>query len=195
MPTTDINQRVKRLAGLNEEDVSTLNGLGVSTEEDLSFIHFEDLGDKIGLIKRRKLETISLFLAMRNDPLTATTTMKDMQEKISRASGTGKQSDSVPSMESRGGPKVNTNPLPKFTGDPVDYESWELQAGATIRQTAYKIYLTRPAGETNASEKERSSELYNMIIASVADGHALNIVENQRMKTAMLNADTLLGRS
>ena len=177
MPTTNINQRVKRIADLTDADVTKLQGIGVNTEEDLRFVKFDDLGDEIGVIKRRKLEYIIKFLVLRNEPLTGTTTMEQIQGKVENPPTSSTETRSGSSTENRGGPKVNTNPLPKFNGNPVDYESWELQAGATIRQTLYKHYLTRPADQNNASEKERSSELFNMLLSSVSDGSALNIVE------------------
>ena len=179
MPTTNVNQRVKRIASLDDDDVTKLQAIGINTVEDLSFAKFEDLGDEIGLIKRRKLECISNFLAMRKDPLTGTITLEQIQAKVELPNSTDPSSAaSRPSTaENRGGPKVNTNPLPAFDGNPVNYESWQLQAGATIRQTSYKFYLTRPADAHSDVEKERSSELYNMLLSSVSDGSALNIVE------------------
>ena len=149
MPTTDVNQRVKRIAGLDDDDVTKLQAIGIKTEEDLSFIQFQDLGDEIGLIKRRKLEYISKFLALRNEPLTGTITMEQVQAKVVKPTSSlpSREAGPVTTVENRGGPKVNTNPLPSFTGNPVDFESWELQAGATIRQPTYKHFLTRSAKE------------------------------------------------
>ena len=178
MPTTNINQRVKRIAGLTDEDVAALQGFGITTEDDLSYVKFADLGEEIGLIKRRKLDLIIKFLSTRENQLTATITMESIQEKVEKPNPPASRSDTrSSSAENRGGPKLNTNPLPAFSGNPVHYESWQLQAGATIRQTSYKHYLTRPAEENSVVEKERNSELYNMILSSVADGSALNIVE------------------
>ena len=182
MPTTNINQRVKRIAALDDADVTKLQALGINTEEDLCFVKFQDLDEEIGLIKRRKLEYIIKFLAMRKDSLTGTTTMAEIQTKVENPSTSSAVTSPAPSVENRGGPKVNTNPLPSFTGNPVDFESWELQAGATIRQTTYKHFLTRSAKEDDVVEKERSGELYNMLLSSVADGSALNIVEKIKVK-------------
>jgi len=54
MPTTNIDQRVLRLVDLTGEDLNALTDIGVTTEESLSFIHFEDLPADISLLKRRK---------------------------------------------------------------------------------------------------------------------------------------------
>ena len=86
MPTTNINQRVKRIAALDDEDVTKLQALGINTEEDLCFVKFQDLGEEIRLIKRRKLEYIIKFLAMRKDPLTGATTMVEIQRKVENPS-------------------------------------------------------------------------------------------------------------
>ena len=150
-PPTNINQRVKRIAGLTDVDVAALEGFGITTEDDLSYVKFEDLGigTGIGLIKRRKLDLLCKFLSTRKDQLTATITIDSIQEKVESPIRPAPRSDSSSSSaDNCGGPKVNTNPLPVFSGNPVDYESWQLQAGATIRQTSYKHYLTRPAEET-----------------------------------------------
>ena len=196
MPTTNVNQRVKRIASLDDDDVTKLQAIGINTVEDLSFAKFEDLGDEIGLIKRRKLECISKFLAMRKDPLTGTITLEQIQAKVELPNSTDPSSAaSRPSTaENRGGPKVNTNPLPAFDGNPVNYESWQLQAGATIRQTSYKLYLTRPADAHSDVEKERSSELYNMLLSSVSDGSASTLLRRSKTKTQTLSVDTRHGQ-
>jgi hypothetical protein len=75
MPTTDINQRVKRIAGLSDEDVTALREKDITTENDLSYVKVEDLAVGIGLIKRRILEVICKFLATREDQLTAFTSI------------------------------------------------------------------------------------------------------------------------
>ena len=64
--------------------------------------------------------------------------------------------------------------LADFSGEAVDYENWERKAGATIKQTQYKDFLVNPATVGDVVEEARSKELYNMIISSVAEGHALN---------------------
>ena len=74
----------------------------------------------------------------------------------------------------RGAPRIYTDPLPEFKGNPVEFEDWQRKAGALIKQTAYKHYLDREANHTDTTEVARSSELYNMILSCGGDGHTLN---------------------
>ena len=186
MPTTNIGQRVARITGLSPGEVQELNTAGIVNEDDLSFISFEDVPETIPIVKRRKLELVSNYLRADNVPaLTGTTTIREIQVEVTNqtrviAAGRGAIAAGVGGgtlPEDRGAPKLYTDPLPKFSGNPVDYEEWERKAGATIRQTAYKHYITRQATAGNPVETARSSELYNMILSCVGDGHALNTVE------------------
>eukprot|EP00957_Ditylum_brightwellii_P039109 2956848-Ditylum_brightwellii.AAC.1 len=80
----------------------------------------------------------------------------------------------------QGALKVCTDPLPKFSGNLIDFEDWERKAGATIQQTAYKRYLSCSATAGDIVEEAHSGELYNMILSCVGDGSALNIIEKAK---------------
>lgn len=186
MPTTDLNQRVSRLVGLEKTDLDLLTAKGIKTEEDLGVLEFVDLDESISVVKRRKLNLLMQYIAA-GAQLGPTTTIADAKAFLdaARKQHQQQQSSSVrfatPVVDpDRGAPKVYTDMLPSFSGDPVDYEDWERKAGATIRQTAYRKYLTRPATKGDVAEEARSSELYNMILQCVGDGHALNTVEKAR---------------
>ena len=72
---------------------------------------------------------------------------------------------------------MNTDPLPDFSGDAIDFEDWERKAGATNKQTVYKGFLDAAATLGNVVEEVRSKELFNMILSCVAGGHALNTIK------------------
>ena len=176
MPTTDLNQRVKRITGMSDAAIAELDNLGVRTEDDLRWTQFVDYPDTIPIVFRRKLESISQFLA-RGNTLEANTTMVGVQERVNLPPlPPGGLVPNPPGMgdPDRGAPKVYTDPLPEFSGEAVDYEEWERKAGATIKQTAYKGLLDNPATVGNPVEEARSKELFNMIFSCVAGGHALN---------------------
>ena len=183
MPTTDIDQRVKRITGLLDAEIAELQGLGIANEQDLQFAEFVDYPEYIPLIKRRKLDVISRYLAQGN-ALNAMITITEIQQIVSTpvapvgAAPLGLAAQAPD--PGRGAPKVYTDPLPDFSGDVVDYEDWERKAGATIKQTAYKDLLDSPATVGNTVEEARSKELYNMILSCVAGGHALNTIEKVR---------------
>ena len=186
MPTTDIDQRVKRIADLDNAQVTLLRDDGITTEDDLRFISFVDINQTIPIVKRRKLDLICKYLA-NGDILTATTTIESVQASVRTSQNPPQQQAAAANAQvaavnnvDKYAPKVHTNPLPKFSGDPVDYEDWERRSGATIRQTAYKHYLTRAATVGDPAEEARSSELYYMLQSCVGEGHALNTVEKSK---------------
>ena len=186
MPTTDIDQRIKRISGISDPDVLELKNIGINTEDDLRYTEFVDYPGTIALIKRRKLDTISKYLACGN-ALNATITMGDVQLALNTpAAPVGAAAVPPAGDPDRGAPKVYTDPLPDFSGDVVDYEEWERKAGATIKQTAYKGLLDNPAIAGNAVQEARSKELFNMILSCVAGGHALNTIEKVRDDNAGL---------
>jgi hypothetical protein len=76
-----------------------------------------------------------------------------------------------------GAPKVYTDHLKEFSGDPIDYEEWEGATEATLKQTHYKDDLSRLPVAGNVWEQARNEELYNMILSAVRKGHAFNLVE------------------
>ena len=81
MPTTSIDQRVKRISGLTDAEVAELQGLGVNSEEDLQFAEFVNYPPAIPLIKRRKLDVISKYLAQGN-ALNAMVTITEVQRIV-----------------------------------------------------------------------------------------------------------------
>ena len=122
MPTTNLDQRVKRIASLSDQDVLQLNTEGITTEDDLRYIQFVDYPDTIPVVKRRKLETISQHLSNGN-VLTATNTMNEIQDSVIASKRVPAQQGNVNALgpdPNRGAPKIRTDPLPNFSGDAVD---------------------------------------------------------------------------
>ena len=179
MPTTDITVRVKTIAGLDNADCAALQAQGISTQEELSFVQFEDLDKKISVVKRRKLEMIVKYLSVENNELVATTTIEEIRRSVNRGAsvGTTAVGGTVRSSVESGAPKVYTDPLKEFSGNPIDYEDWAGKTQTTIRQTVYKDYLDRAADPAKPEEVTRSQELYNMILSAVRDGHAFSLVD------------------
>ena len=61
MPTTNVDQRVKRMS---DQEVVTLDGIGITTKDDLRYVEFVDLANTIPVIKRRKLNMIESFVCL-----------------------------------------------------------------------------------------------------------------------------------
>ena len=56
MPTTNIDNRVSRMVELTSEEVELLANDGIITEDDLSYLTYDDIDDDISIVQRRKLE-------------------------------------------------------------------------------------------------------------------------------------------
>ncbi len=126
MPTTNLSQRVKRLANLDDAQVQLLDTEGLVVEEDLRMIEFEDIPLGIPVVKRRKLNIISQFLKGGNI-LNGMADMNFIQTTVlqGRAGNANAGGAQVVVDTNRGAPKIHTNPLPEFSRDAIDYEEWE----------------------------------------------------------------------
>ena len=169
---------------MTDQNVTILEGLGVRTEDDLQWTEFEEYLNKISVVMRRKLDTVSRFLATGNE-LDATSTLNTIQLTLNPpALPVGVPGPApLPPLGLdlvRGAPKVYTDPLPDFSGEVTNYEDWERKAGVTIKQTGYKAYLDRPLIIGDVVEEACSKELYNMILSCVTGEHALNTIEKVR---------------
>ena len=115
MPTTNIDQRVKRVADLTDDEVLEIKSIGVSTEEDLRFIKFVNIPETIPVVRRRKLEIVSRYLAA-GHVLNAMITVDQVQQFVDAPAapvgGAGRVTpEGGPPDPSRGAPKVYTDPL------------------------------------------------------------------------------------
>ena len=63
MPTTSIDQRVKRVTNMTSSEVVELQQIGITDEDDLRYAEFVDFPENVPVIKRRKIKMISKFLA------------------------------------------------------------------------------------------------------------------------------------
>ena len=125
MPTTSIDQHVKRVTNMTSSEVVELQQqIGITDEDDLRYAEFVDFPVIIPIIKRRKLNTISKFLA--NDgSLNATITAAEIQQSLKVPAGIAAPShQAVAPDPHRGAPRVYTDMLSDFLGEAVDYEDW-----------------------------------------------------------------------
>lgn len=177
MPTTDLDQRVKRIAALSDAEVTLLTNEGIMTEDDLKVLQFADLPAAIPVVKRRKLNIIGQYLSC-GYIMNGVIDIHSIQTRITPAPVGNANAGGAQAVDTnRGAPKIHTNPLPEFSGDAVDYEEWERKSGAIIKQSIYKHFVSQAATAGNAVEEARSMELYNMILSCVGGGHALNTIE------------------
>ena len=177
MPTTDLDQGVKRIAALIDAKVTLLTNEGIMTEDDLKVLQFADLPAAIPVVKRRKLNIIGQYLSC-GYIMNGVIDIHSIQTRITPAPVGNANAGGAQAVDTnRGAPKIHTNPLPEFSGDAVDYEEWERKSGAIIKQSIYKHFVSQAATAGNAVEEARSMELYNMILSCVGGGHALNTIE------------------
>ena len=82
MANRDINQRVKRLADLSDDDVALLATADVRTENDLMYTPYDDTNVGLERIKRRKLDYIGKFLALQNGEMSNSVTMDTIRRTV-----------------------------------------------------------------------------------------------------------------
>ena len=122
MPTTDIIGRVRTIVGLNNADCDLLQADGITSQEELSFVQFEDLNQGLSIVKRRKLDLIGRYLEVDVNNLGAATTIHYIRRSVNnREMPTAPNTEKIDS----GAPKLYTDPLSEFSGDPIDFEEWE----------------------------------------------------------------------
>ena len=175
------SSKIKDLVNLQLSEVQTLTDLGIQSEDDLSYIKFEDLPTSIPLVKRRKLSMVGAYLAVETK-LSDRITMKKIQSKMNPKQKSSKKSShsngtvQAPSKSST--LKIGTNPLPSFSGDPWDYEKWSKGIRSTLGQiSTYKQFMINPPNAVNSNEVDRDEEFFHMIMSAIGDNHALNVVE------------------
>ena len=90
--------------------------------------------------------------------------------------------------------KLFIDPLADFSGEAVDYEDWARKVGATIKQTAYKDFLSRSATVGDAIEEAMRKELFNMLLSCVSGGYALNTIECSLRTMVVLSVFIMHGK-
>jgi hypothetical protein len=118
----------------------------ILSQEDWSYLEFEYLPDAITIVKRqRKLNLFGKYLTLGGPALTVSTDMRDVQKySVEKSTKTRTTGSTLAESLGRGGPKVQTNPLKTFSGDPIDYEDW-VESLATLCQTVYKPFMDQNA--------------------------------------------------
>ena len=84
------------------------------------------------------MEIVSNFLSFDGNQLDNTINFREIQRKLKDRMNPAPVAATVaaapgPPDPDKGAPKVYTDPLPEFSGDPVDFEEWERKSGATIK--------------------------------------------------------------
>eukprot|EP00957_Ditylum_brightwellii_P071653 5446945-Ditylum_brightwellii.AAC.1 len=82
MPTTDLNQKIKRTVGITNGDMSYLSTVA-TIEDDLRYLLFDAFPTQILLVKHCKLSIASKFLANKNN-LDGVSTMSLIQESLNQ---------------------------------------------------------------------------------------------------------------
>ena len=124
MPTTSIDQHFKRVTTIKSNEVVELQQIGITDEDDLRHAEFVDFPVIIPVIKHRKLNTISKFLA-NYGLLNATITAAEIQQSLKAPTGISAPAHQVVAPDPHhGAPRVYTDMLSNFSGEAVDYEDW-----------------------------------------------------------------------
>ncbi|MHA7927749.1 MAG: hypothetical protein ACX936_21330, partial [Marinobacter sp.] len=154
----------------------------------LEYIDLETiLPSNTPVLRIRKVANIAAYLSQGNQ-ITDQTTMRDiaMAVKGGSAVAPGQATTTGTSSTSdiqKGAPKTYTNFLEEYSGDPIDWEDWEIAAKATIGQTVYSPLTENPPANNDAVMKARDMELYHALVYAVKNGTAMHIVENVKTKS------------
>ena len=170
LETTDIN------------DLKTETGL--ASINDLSFITFEDLKlalPSVAIIKLRKLEAVIKYLQdgqMVDEHTTAIGIQKHLVAVV-------KSTKTTPSLLSTTlSPTTSTiktplNCIPTFSGDPIEFEQWDISTRVTLGQMPHAYLLSREpvaSGPNAASEQIQNKEFYNMLVNSCSAGSSYYLI-------------------
>ena len=82
MPTTSITGRVKTIVWLSNAEYEKLIENIIATQEELSFVKFEDLNDSISMFNWRKLDMTRRYLESEGNDLTARTTIEQVRNYL-----------------------------------------------------------------------------------------------------------------
>ena len=128
-PTTrNVEAVLVSIVNLLTDEETALRNASITTQDDLSYIKFEDLPGVISVVKRRKLSLIGEYLNLGGPALVATTTIQEVKDFVKDKSKRTGSTAPANADSAGGGLKVHTNPLKEFSGDPVEYEDWEKEA-------------------------------------------------------------------
>ena len=165
---------VEVLVGLTALENDALVRDGINTQDELSYLNYADIEEVLPnstIVKRRKLEQVAKWIADGNQVF-ATTTMQEIK--------TANRTTSLPPRPpdiNKGALKIGVDSLKKFSGDPIDFEDYEIGTKATLGQTQYAHFLDNAPTPGNIIEVARDKELYNLFVTSFKDGSGMHILQ------------------
>ena len=168
------------LVNLTTDEVKELNDAGCTTADDLAVLEHVDLQKilkKSTVVKIRSLAKVAWYLAAGRS-ITDATTMNDIiqyqhQKGYGSQSSASQASNSTASSNAdvfRYAPKLHINALSEFSGEPHEFETWEMESKATIGQTVYS------KNSVFKAMVARDVELFNMFIKSMLRGLSLHVM-------------------
>jgi hypothetical protein len=178
------------IAGMTEAEMTTLTeATGTSTTEDLSYLSSDDIKLAIpegAIVKLQILKSVILYL-QEGLPIERTTTATIICEKLRAAAKPplspmpAARSPTCPIIQQESTSiKTPLNCIKEFSGDPIEFEAWDISSRETLGQTPHVFLLTRApvsSGPNSAREKQQNIELYNMLVNAVSQGDAYHIIQ------------------
>ena len=175
---------VKVLTGITAAEEALLTAEGVINAEELSLLTYEDLTGILPdatTVKKRKLELIREYV-QRGEVVTAETTIMGIQAYVLSTASTLQVPAPAPTGgyapdPSRGAPKLYIDSLKEYSGNPIEFENWELATKSTLGQTTYVELLLNPPDVTNIVTVTRDRELFHMLVKAMMNGSAMHILQ------------------
>ena len=152
-----MDANVIRICGVTPTQVAALTKNGVSNTEDLSGLTFSDLSTLLpttGVVVKRRIANVANYIAG-GGLVDGTTTMAEVMMIITQrgvpvvnmaAAQPVLQPAPIPFAAgdpTRGAPRIQVNGIGKFSGEPMDWETWERDTSASIGQTVYSDLTCR----------------------------------------------------
>jgi hypothetical protein len=73
--------------------------------------------------------------------------------------------------------KLYVNSLTEFSGQPIEYEQWELAARATLVQSVYGSLLDDPPMSGDVVMEARNKELFHMLVTAFMTGSGMHLLQ------------------
>ena len=189
MPTTrtfdPLAHALSSIAQFDDDESKKLQDeTGISSLDDLAYLTFDDLKDVLPnatLLKLRKLESVIQFVTD-GHTFDDTCTAKSIRTQLVQAARVLPPSTPIHSSSSgSSGSTIKTplNCIPKFTGDPIEFEQWDIDTRATLGQTPHSFLMNRTpvaSGPSAASEQTKNTEFYHMLVHSCSAGNSYHLI-------------------
>ena len=157
--------------------------------EEFSFLCFDDLQTALPTVpvfRLRILEAAAQFVSLGHEIVAETTAqhikLTLAEAKLPKSAATPPATTAPTASPGRAAASAIRTPLnciSEFSGDPIDFEQWDIETRATLGQTPHSFLLNRApiaSGSNSTSEMRQNTEFYNMLVNSMSKGSGYHLL-------------------